>query len=277
MVNRPIKNGQYWIGTHDDITERIHAERKSAALTEQERRRVSIETEIRAFRESVAAVLRTVTESSAALNSIAVALSDSSGFTSDRAASAGQTSNEASANMIAAAGATEELIASMGEIGRQISRAAEVASHSVVEAQTTNKHMARLTDTVQQIGEVVNLIRNIAGQTNLLALNATIEAARARAKPGAVLPWLHRKSNRLRFRPRKRLSKSPARLKPCKIRRAWRSTRSGATANGCAKSTAIRRRWRYHCNSRTARPMKFRTTWRAPRRVPRGWSPCSMR
>lgn len=89
MVNRPIKNGQYWIGTHDDITERIHAERKSAALTEQERRRVSIETEIRAFRESVAAVLRTVTESSAALNSIAVALSDSSGFTSDRAASAG--------------------------------------------------------------------------------------------------------------------------------------------------------------------------------------------
>ena len=44
VVNRPIKNGQYWIGTHDDITERIHAERKSAALTEQERRRVSIET-----------------------------------------------------------------------------------------------------------------------------------------------------------------------------------------------------------------------------------------
>src|SRR6185437_1014301 len=32
---------------------------------------------------------------------------------------------------------------------------------------------------VQQIGVVVNLIRNIAGQTNLLALNATIEAARA--------------------------------------------------------------------------------------------------
>ena len=30
-----------------------------------------------------------------------------------------------------------------------------------------------------EIGEVVNLIRNIAGQTNLLALNATIEAARA--------------------------------------------------------------------------------------------------
>ena len=179
VVNRPVKDGQYWIGTHDDITERIHAERKSAALSEQERRRMEIETEIRAFRENVAAVLRTVTESTAALKSIAVTLSDSSGCTSERTAGAVQTSNEASANMTAAAAAAEELIASIGEIGRQISQAAEVASHSVVEAHTTNEQMTRLTDMVQEIGEVVNLIRNIAGQTNLLALNATIEAARA--------------------------------------------------------------------------------------------------
>jgi methyl-accepting chemotaxis protein len=179
VVNRPVKGGDYWIGTHDDITERINAERKGAALSEQERRRVEIETEIRAFRESVAAVLQTVNESTAALKSIAVTLSDSSSCTSERTAGAVQTSNEASANMTAAAGAAEELIASIGEIGRQISQAAEVASHSVVEAHTTNEQMTRLTDTVQEIGEVVNLIRNIAGQTNLLALNATIEAARA--------------------------------------------------------------------------------------------------
>ena len=179
VINRPVKNGAYWIGTHDDITERIHAERKSAALSEQERRRVEIETEIRAFRESVAAVLRTVNESTAALKSIALTLSNSSGVTSERTAGAVTTSNEASANMTAAAGAAEELIASISEIGRQIGQAAEVASHSVVEAQTSREQMTRLTDTVQEIGEVVNLIRNIAGQTNLLALNATIEAARA--------------------------------------------------------------------------------------------------
>ena len=179
VVNRPVKGGKYWIGTHDDITERIHAERKSAALSEQERRRVEIETEIRAFRENVAAVLQTVAESTAALKSIAGTLSDSSSSNAERTASAVQTSNEASANMTAAAGAAEELIASISEIGRQIGQAAEVASHSVVEAHTTNEQMTRLTDTVQEIGEVVNLIRNIAGQTNLLALNATIEAARA--------------------------------------------------------------------------------------------------
>jgi methyl-accepting chemotaxis protein len=179
VINRPVQGGQYWIGTHDDITERIHSERRNAAMSEQERRRVEIETEIRAFRKSVAEVLLTVTESTAALKSIAVDLSGSSGRTSERTAGAVDMSNEASANMTAAAGAAEELIASIGEIGRQIGQAAEVASHSVAEARTTDEHMTRLADTVQQIGEVVNLISHIAGQTNLLALNATIEAARA--------------------------------------------------------------------------------------------------
>jgi methyl-accepting chemotaxis protein len=179
VINRPVQGGQYWIGTHDDITERIHAERRNAAMSEQERRRVEIETEIQAFRKSVAEVLLTVAESTAALKSIAVDLSGSSGRTSERTAGAVDMSNEASANMTAAAGAAEELIASIGEIGRQIGQAAEVASHSVAEARTTDEHMTRLADTVQQIGEVVNLISHIAGQTNLLALNATIEAARA--------------------------------------------------------------------------------------------------
>jgi methyl-accepting chemotaxis protein len=179
VVNRAIKGGRFWIGTHDDITERIKAERKSAALSEQERRRMEIETEIRAFRESVAAVLRTVNESTAALNAIAVNLSNSSARTSERTAGAVQASNEASANMTASASAAEELISSIAEIGRQVAQAAELVTHSVTEAKATNERMTVLTETVQEIGDVVNLIRNIAGQTNLLALNATIEAARA--------------------------------------------------------------------------------------------------
>ena len=179
VVNRPIKGGKFWIGTHDDITERIQAERKSAALTEQERRRMEIESEIDAFRESAISVLRAVNESTSALRSIAIALSDSSNSTSERTADAVQNSAEASANMTAAAAASEQLIASIAEIARQIGQAAELVSHSVAEARKTDEQMIRLTQSVQEIGEIVNLIRNIAGQTNLLALNATIEAARA--------------------------------------------------------------------------------------------------
>jgi len=49
----------------------------------------------------------------------------------------------------------------------------------VAEAKETNEAMRGLAGATQKIGEVVDLIRAIAGQTNLLALNATIEAARA--------------------------------------------------------------------------------------------------
>ena len=179
VVNRPIQGGRFWIGTHDDITERIQAERKSAALSEQERRREAIESEIKSFRANATSVLRTVSESTAALKSIAMALSDSSGRTSERASGAVQNSAEASANMTAAAAAAEELIASIADIGRQVGQAAELVSHSVAEARKTDEQMAHLTQSVLEIGEIVNLIRTIAGQTNLLALNATIEAARA--------------------------------------------------------------------------------------------------
>jgi len=49
----------------------------------------------------------------------------------------------------------------------------------VAEAETTNQTVQGLAEAASKIGEVVNLINDIAGQTNLLALNATIEAARA--------------------------------------------------------------------------------------------------
>jgi methyl-accepting chemotaxis protein len=179
VVNRPVKGGKFWIGTHDDITERIMAERKNAALLEQERRRSEIEVEIGAFRENAELLLQTVGESTAALRAIATALSTSSHFTSERTARAAGSSNEASANMSAAAGTAEELVASIAGIGKQVSQAADVVAHAVKEAHATNAQMTELSETVQEIGEVVNLIRNIAGQTNLLALNATIEAARA--------------------------------------------------------------------------------------------------
>jgi methyl-accepting chemotaxis protein len=81
--------------------------------------------------------------------------------------------------MTAAAAASEQLIASIAEIARQIGQAAELVSHSVAEARKTDEQMIQLTRSVQEIGQIVNLIRNVAGQTNLLALNATIEAARA--------------------------------------------------------------------------------------------------
>ena len=102
------------------------------------------------------------------------------------------------ANTIAAA--AEEMVASVSEISRASSEAAKEMDETFQAAQkgmdasqravTAMKEIAgavtesagnvhNLSDSSQQIGEIVGDIEAIASQTNLLALNATIEAARA--------------------------------------------------------------------------------------------------
>ncbi len=91
------------------------------------------------------------------------------------AAAAEQTNNQSSTVSTAA----EELTASVGEISRQIAEANRVVGVAVDEAQMSEKMVGDLVSAAAKIGDVSELIANIAGQTNLLALNATIEAARA--------------------------------------------------------------------------------------------------
>ena len=64
-------------------------------------------------------------------------------------------------------------------MSKQLSQTTGALRLAATEAQATNRQISTLTDASQKIGDVVQLIRSIAGQTNLLALNATIEAARA--------------------------------------------------------------------------------------------------
>jgi len=179
VVNRPIVGGLYWVGTHDDITERQQAERKAMVHAEQETRRTRIEAAIAAFRDDVEAVLATVENSAVEMNAIANELSASSRQTSSRASGAVLSSNEASGSVQAAAEMAEALLASIAEIGASIQQASALTQTALTEAEATNGRIGGLSAAAQEIGDVVSLIRNIAGQTNLLALNATIEAARA--------------------------------------------------------------------------------------------------
>jgi methyl-accepting chemotaxis protein len=86
---------------------------------------------------------------------------------------------EASANVQTVAASTEEMTASVREIASQVAKSASVANTAAAEAARTESDVRALSEAATKIGEVVELINNIAGQTNLLALNATIEAARA--------------------------------------------------------------------------------------------------
>lgn len=87
--------------------------------------------------------------------------------------------NEASGSVQTVAAASEELHASIDEISHQVTRSTQIAQRAVSETTAADTSVAALSTAGQKIGEVVQLIQNIASQTNLLALNATIEAARA--------------------------------------------------------------------------------------------------
>ena len=99
--------------------------------------------------------------------------------TMHEATEAASAANQASGNVQAVAAGAEELSASVSEISRQVSHAREISARAVEQAGRTNEIVSGLSTAAQRIGDVVQLITNIAAQTNLLALNATIEAARA--------------------------------------------------------------------------------------------------
>jgi methyl-accepting chemotaxis protein len=178
VINRPMADGG-WVATHEDITERRDAERERAAMQEQQQRRAIIDAAITAFRQRVEDHLRTVTDGAMAMRSTATVLLASSGQTAQCADGAVAASNEASTNVETAAISADQLAGSIGEISHQLAMTTTIVRAAVEEAQGTNQQISALSEAAQKIGDVVKLIRTIAGQTNLLALNATIEAARA--------------------------------------------------------------------------------------------------
>ena len=178
LVNRPMRGGG-WVATHYDITQRLLAEKERDALRLREERRRGTESAIASFRERVEHVLKTVSQSAAAMKSAAKSLLTTSDHTLRRAEGAVHGSNEAAVNVETAAAAAAQLSVSIGEISRQLGQANDVVRAAAADAGTTNNDIAALAHVAQKIGDVVKLIQDIAGQTNLLALNATIEAARA--------------------------------------------------------------------------------------------------
>ena len=86
---------------------------------------------------------------------------------------------QAATNVETVSAASEELSASAREIASHVEQANRIAISAADEAGKTDDLVRGLAQAASKIGDVVNLINDIAQQTNLLALNATIEAARA--------------------------------------------------------------------------------------------------
>ncbi|WP_029005638.1 methyl-accepting chemotaxis protein [Azorhizobium doebereinerae] len=156
--------------------------REAARLEEQraaERLRAERHAIADTFEASMGALATAFTKSSSEVSEAARNLSSTAEETSRQAQAVGHAAEEASTNVETVAASTEEMSASIREIGIQVSNAARIAAAAAEETGRTQSEINELSQSAAKIGEVVDLITNIAGQTNLLALNATIEAARA--------------------------------------------------------------------------------------------------
>ncbi len=155
------------------------AEREQVQLATREARTKKVEALIAKFETTSSEALRSVSAAATQMQANARTLTATAEQTNDQSSTVAAASEQAAVNVQTVASATEELSCSIGEINQQINQSSEVAKAAAAEAATTTNTMRELASASQKIGEVVDLITDIAEQTNLLALNATIEAARA--------------------------------------------------------------------------------------------------
>ena len=154
--------------------DQVEREKAQAARLADDRRQIADR-----FMATMGALAQNFVKSSAEVADAARNLSATAEETSRQAAAVAHAAEEASSNVQTVAASTEELSASVREINGQVEHSTRIAHTAADEAASTEASIRGLSEAAERIGDVVNLIRDIAGQTNLLALNATIEAARA--------------------------------------------------------------------------------------------------
>ena len=162
----------------------IEERAKLAQTAEQEakqrlERAQRIETSITGFGSSIESALQHLQSSASKMRVASETLDSDSRALTSQAEVAGNATAIASREVSSVAVAAEQLSKSIDEVSRQAVRSTEVADRAVQQSHRATSMMSELASEADKIGDVVELIRSIAGQTNLLALNATIEAARA--------------------------------------------------------------------------------------------------
>jgi len=161
------------------IKARELADKEAEAMAARVARAARVNDLTRDFDASISKVLRSVASAATELQATASSMTATAEETTNQATAVAAATEEASTNVQTVAAASEQLASSVTEIGRQVTQSAAIAQKAVEEAERTNATVQGLYDGAASIGDVVQLINDIASQTNLLALNATIEAARA--------------------------------------------------------------------------------------------------
>jgi methyl-accepting chemotaxis protein len=129
--------------------------------------------------ESLSATSATMASASEELNAQATTVAAAGEELTVNMQTMARSSTEVSESTTTVASAVEEIDASIQEASTNCAEESRIAHEAYARTTQAREVMTHLGKSAQEIGQVVELIQNIASQTKLLALNATIEAASA--------------------------------------------------------------------------------------------------
>ena len=155
----------------------MQAEREALEKAAREEKQAAMGRLADEFESAVGEIIDVVSAASTELEASAGTLTATATRSQELATMVAAASEEASTNVQSVASASEEMACSVNEISRQVQVREHRRRGGGAGPQTHDR--STTVERGKRIGDVVELINNIAGQTNLLALNATIEAARA--------------------------------------------------------------------------------------------------
>ena len=155
----------------------LEAEKAKERARKEERQR-SIEYHIAAFDKSGNELAKALAAASIEMDATARAMSSSAQDTAQEATAVNMAADQAAVCAQSAARAAEEMSICIRDISHRMSDSSKIAGRAVKEVKSADATMQSLAGAADRIGQVVDLIREVANQTNLLALNATIEAVR---------------------------------------------------------------------------------------------------
>ena len=154
------------------------AREQERAAAERLRHRAMVDL-AEAFQSDMVAVVRALADGMGQLQSAAGAMERISRETGDRVAIVRHAVGEADSAVQQVAVAASQLRAAIDHIHGEVAHQREAAKQAAVATGAGVQHVRGLTSDAQGMGDLVQMVEDIARQTNMLALNASIEAERA--------------------------------------------------------------------------------------------------
>ncbi|MFO1064743.1 MAG: methyl-accepting chemotaxis protein [Pirellulales bacterium] len=142
-------------------------------------KRVSLQSLAKTFEHRIKSLTDALTGDTARLRHEAGKMAELVETSTVKAVSVASESHQATENIRSIANAVEQMSIASNEISNRTNDSSRVVSATVQQVGSAEASSKTLESVNKQIGDVIILIRTIAGQINLLSLNAAIEASRA--------------------------------------------------------------------------------------------------